>query len=129
MFDIKENEEYFEATVSLEKRVFAKDKKIYIFAADAKKAILEKYPEAKMESNPEKNEIVSNTSEPHNFTWKFKKKQVEKENKKIKNIKRVVESASKNNEGQNPFTNSKKSATVEQTAQSDQPAIVQEPAE
>jgi hypothetical protein len=124
MFKIEKKGSQVLVEVKLTKKVYARDKKIFIYAKEALRRAREEFPELELENDPGNIHVISNTKEPHEFIWKFNIKQKNKPNKnKRKFVGELVKSSEK------PLTPAEEPATVEETSQSDQPAIVQEPTE
>lgn len=136
MFEVIEMKDSYKVIVSLKKRVYAGEKRIYINVVNALDYLLEMYPQAKVEKNLDKSAVVSNVTEPHSYIWVFNKI-LEKE--KIKKKQKSLEALTEMTEEfvgyekvlAEDLTEPEKSDNVEETTQSlsDQPAIVQEPTE
>ena len=127
MFEVTKDKEFIFVKATVTRRRYSKEPKIRVHWREALKKAEETFPDVSFKEIPDHKNTLSN-SEQDNMTWKFEILEKAK-NKKIKNTRRVREPVSKSDEEQNPFTNSEESATVEETSQSDQPAIVQEPTE
>lgn len=124
MFEIEKSNSQVLVRVALTKKVYARDKKIFIYMKDALNAAKKQFPDLELENAPGNIYMISNTKEPHEFIWKFN---IKEKNKPNKNKSKFVEKLEKSSE--KPLTPTGEPATVEETSQSDQPAIVQEPTE
>jgi len=137
--EIKKTEDKVTLFVKLKKCLSPKDMHVNFSWKDAKKLIQEKYPELSIDKPKQMKKVLSNkTSEVLEEDWSFviqkpaevkeetekkaqpaQKKRIQTNKKKPQKTKKVVKI----------LTKLKESATVEETSQSDQPAIVQEPTE
>ena len=127
MFEITKNKEEIIVTASLKKRNTISEKKIRILWPQALEAAKENFPEVKISNVPDNKKIATNFDQNNSVTWKFKIIESSKQKKrKNKFLEQVTEIQADTEKG---LTKSEESATVEETSQSDQPAIVQEPTE
>lgn len=131
--EIQKKEDVVVVHVKLEKKINKKTPIIIFSWKEAEAKVKEKYPETKIGKPLEYKSVLRNhKGENLEESWVFPiiKKQVKqaKAEKKVEPVqKTLLSSAKKRNK--NRLTEPRKSATVEETEQSDEPVIVQEPTE
>ena len=138
MLEVTKDQNDVVVTATLSPRKFTSEEKISIHWEDAYREAKNKFPETEISDKPDSYLIVSN-AQRNSGTWKFKiiKKEEKIEDKSVENNKNKTKRRKRktNNfaeivkSAHNPLTPTEEPATVEETSQSDQPAIVQEPTE
>jgi hypothetical protein len=78
MFEITKDEDYIYVSVSLTKREFAREQKIWIREQDALDAVISEYPEVEIVPIAKEKITASNIREPHSATWSFPLKKTKK---------------------------------------------------
>lgn len=124
MFEVTKNDKEIIVTATLKKRKTISEKKIRVSWLNALEEAKSKFPDLRIKEVPDNKETATNYSD-NIVTWKFEI--VRTESRKNKKSKSSTKAALK--EEQQPLTFTEEPATVEETSQSDQPAIVQEPTE
>ena len=133
MFEIKKHNDRIEVSVSLQQREYARESKLRVSWKDALDFLKKEEPNLQFIEEPDHNGIADNYNGNGSVTWVFKKEQPKSKKSKNKITKKVTEATENGEKGGEddppPLTIVSQSDTVEETSQSDQPAIVQEPTE
>lgn len=116
MFEVLKEKDCVKVTVKLNKRVLAKEPKVYIYSRDALEEAKKHFPDVKIAEHPQKNFVASNVRMPHEVTWKFA-------------LLSNKEETQKEVQTHTHLTKAKKGATVVETAESQELEIVQDPTE
>lgn len=72
MFIVTKDEEFVCVSVKLSKRVLSKQPKVYIYDNDALLEAKKMFPELNFSQKPEKSQVISSVSTPHEGTWMFR---------------------------------------------------------
>lgn len=70
MFEVKKDKDAVYVSVSLKKRVLARDPKIYVYPADALREAKKQYPDLDI-AEPLQKTVASTVRAPHEVTWVF----------------------------------------------------------
>lgn len=71
MIEVTKTSSHVLVNIKLNKRLLAKEKKIYLYSHDAHKEAINRFPDLKISSVAEEQHVISNISSPHEATWKF----------------------------------------------------------
>jgi hypothetical protein len=71
MIEVTKTNSHVLVRVKLDKRLLAKEKKVYLYAHDAYAEAVKKFPEIKIKNIAEEQHVISNVSSPHEAMWKF----------------------------------------------------------
>jgi len=133
MFEIKKHNDRIEVSVSLQQRAYARESKFRVSWKDALDFLKKEEPNLEFIEEPDHKGIADNYNGNGSVTWVFKREQAKSKKTKNKITKKAAEEPESGEKGGEddlpPLTIVSQHATVEETSQSDQPAIVQEPTE
>lgn len=122
MFEVVKEKNFVSVRVKLNKRVYAKDPKVYIYVNDALREAKKAHPDLNISDKADNNQVASTVRSPHEVTWKFKIIEQKDEQKTVKHKKFEKKQLTENRAID--LTSSENSATMEETLEK-----VQEPTE